>query len=94
MRARLHVVQSDEDDETIHIDPDSLLTAAAPPYPTPDDTADELRAADDETYSVERHRTFHEQRLAEWRASLPDYVVDNTTLNDTGHDVTVSLLGP
>lgn len=95
MRARLHVVQSDDsDDETLHIDPASLLTADAPAYPTPDDTADELRAADDETYSVERHRSYHEQRLAEWRDSLPDHVVDSTTLRDTGHEVTVSLLGP
>ena len=95
MRARLHVVQSDDtDDETIHIEPDSLLTADAPPYPTPDDTADELRAAADETYSVDRHRTYHEQRLAEWRESLPDHVADRTTLLATEHDVTVSLLGP
>jgi hypothetical protein len=95
MRARLHVVQSDDtDDETIHIDPVSLLAADAPPYPTPDDTADELRAEDDETYSVERHRSYHEQRLAEWRASVPDHVVDSTTLTDTTHEVTVSLLGP
>jgi len=94
MRARLHVVQPDDDDGTIHIEPDSLLTADAPPYPTPDDTADELRDSDDETYSVERHRPYHEQRLAEWRESLPDHVVDRTTLSDTEHDVTVSLLGP
>ncbi|AHB66512.1 hypothetical protein HISP_11080 [Haloarcula hispanica N601] len=94
MRARLHVVQADDDDDTVHIEPDSLLTTDAPSYPTPDDTADELRAADDETYSVERHRTYHEQRLAEWRESLPDHVVDSTTLSDTAHDVTVSLLGP
>jgi len=95
MRARLHVVQSDDsDDETIHIDPISLLTADAPAYPTPDDTADELRDADDEAYSVDRHRSYHEQRLAEWRASVSDHVVDSTTLADSGHDVTVSLLGP
>ena len=94
MRARLHVVQPDDDDETVHIEPDSLLTGDAPPYPTPDDTADELRAADEESYSVERHRTYHEQRLAEWRESLPEYVVDSTTLGETEHDVTVSLLGP
>jgi len=95
MRARLHVVQSrDTDDETIHIDPNSLLTADAPSYPTPDDTADELRGADDETYSVERHRSYHEQRLEEWRESLPDHVVDSTTLTDTTHEVTISLLGP
>ncbi|WP_420181879.1 hypothetical protein ACNO8S_10535 [Haloarcula sp. KBTZ06] len=94
MRARLHVIQADDDDDTVHIEPDSLLTTDAPSYPTPDDTADELRAADDETYSVERHRTYHEQRLAEWRESLPDHVVDSTTLSDTAHDVTVSLLGP
>lgn len=94
MRARLHVVQPDDDDEPIHIEPDSLLATDAPSYPTPDDTADELRDADDETYSVDRHRTYHEQRLAEWRESLPDHVVDSTVLTDTEHDVTVSLLGP
>ena len=94
MRARLHVVQPDDDDDTMHIEPDSLLTTDAPSYPTPDDTADELRAASDETYSMERHRTYHEQRLAEWRESLPDHVVDSTRLRDTEHEVTVSLLGP
>ncbi|MDQ2072915.1 hypothetical protein RBH20_10270 [Haloarcula sp. H-GB4] len=94
MRARLHVVQPDDDEDTIHIEPDSLLTQDAPSYPAPDDTADELRDADDETYSVERHRTYHEQRLAEWRESVPDHVVDSTTLIDTEHDITVSLLGP
>lgn len=95
MRARLHVVQPDDtDDETVHIDPDSLLTDDAPTYPTPDDTADELRADDEEPYSVERHRTYHEQRLAEWRASLPEHVVETTTLTAEDHTVTVVLLGP
>lgn len=95
MRARLHVVQSEgSDTDTVHLDPAALLTDDAPSYPTPDDTADELRADDDETYSVERHRTYHEQRLAEWRASLPDHVVETTTITSTGHTVTVSLLGP
>lgn len=95
MRARLHVVQPDaDDDETVHIDPTSLLTDDAPTYPTPDETADELRADEDETYSVERHRTYHEQRLATWRESLPDHVVESTALTADDHTVTVVLLGP
>lgn len=95
MRARLHVVQPDDPaDETLHLRPSSLLTADAPPYPTADETADELRAADDETYTVERHRERHERRVAEWRESLPQYVADSVTPETVGHEVSVSLLGP
>lgn len=95
MRARLHVVQSgDAADDTIHLAPSTLLTDDAPAYPTPDDTADELREDDTESYSVERHRTYHEQRVEAWRESLPSYVVDSVTPPAVGHEVTVSLLGP
>lgn len=95
MRARLHVVQADdEDDETLHVAPARLVTDAAPPYPTPDDTADELRADDEATYSVERHRTYHERRVDEWRAEILDHVVETVTVPAVDHELTVSLLGP
>jgi len=94
MRARLHVVQGDADDETLHIPPDTLLAASAPPYPTPDETADELRVDDAATYSVDRHREYHERRVAEWRDRLLDHVVGSVTLPGVDHEVTVSLLGP
>ncbi|MFB6222887.1 MAG: hypothetical protein ABEH86_04340 [Haloarcula sp.] len=95
MRARLHVVQPQaSDDETIHIEPSSLLDADAPAYPTPDGTADELRAAEDETYSVERHRSYHERQIAAWRDAIPAHVADSVALEAVGHDVSVSLLGP
>lgn len=95
MRARLHVVQPDADtaDETLHIRPQELLSDAAPPYPDPDETADELRADETETYSVDRHREYHEQRVDDWRASLPSSVVDSIELPAVGHEVSVSLLG-
>ncbi|WP_424004803.1 hypothetical protein ACOZ4I_11050 [Haloarcula salina] len=95
MRARLHLVQSGEtDDDTLHLEPSTLLAEDAPAYPTPDDTADELRADETETYSVERHRTYHEQRVETWRESLPSYAVDSVTPPAVGHEVTVSILGP
>lgn len=94
MRARLHVVQDGADEETLHIPPTALVDEAAPPYPTPDRTADELRAADDESYSVERHRDYHEQRVSDWREALLDCVRSSVVLPETEHEVTVSLLGP
>jgi hypothetical protein len=95
MRARLHVVQpeADEADETLHVPPEALLSADAPPYPDPDETADELRADDAETYSVDRHREYHEQRVDDWRASLSDAVVDSIELPAVGHEVSIALLG-
>ena len=92
MRARLHVVQADEDDETIHVPPTALVEAP-PPYPTPDETADELRSRDDATYSVERHREYHEQRVDTWRTALLDSVVDTVSLPAVDHEIDVSVLG-
>jgi len=94
MRARLHVVQGEAEPETVHIPPDTFLEATAPAYPTPDKTADELRAAETEQYSVERHREYHEQRVGEWRTELLDCVVSSTTPAEVGHEVSVSVLGP
>lgn len=93
MRARLHVVRDDADDETVHIPPTALLEESAPAYPTPDETADELRADDERSYSVDRHREYHERRVEEWRDRLLDHVVERVTLSAVGHEVSVSLLG-
>ena len=94
MRARLHVVQGESAAETLHIPPRSLVEETAPSYPTPDETADELRVDDDEQYSVERHRDYHEQRVAEWRETLLDCVVSSVILAGVDHEVAVSVLGP
>lgn len=94
MRARLHVVTpSDTDDGTLHVSPAGLLQTDTPPYPTPDETADELRSSETDAYSVERHRTYHQQRVEEWRETLPDYAVDSVSLPSVGHEVAISLLG-
>lgn len=94
MRARLHVVQDDADDETVHIPPAALIEDGAPAYPSPDETADDLRAAADESYSVERHRAYHEQQVDQWRTRLLDHAVSSVTVPGTDHEVQVSLLGP
>jgi len=94
MRARLHVVRDDTDSETIHVPPTAFLDDDAPPYPTPDETADELRSADDATYSVDRHREYHEQRLDDWRETVLDHVADTVTPPALDRDIDVSVLGP
>jgi len=78
MRARIHVVHDETADEgTLQLSPTAFLDADAPPYPTPDETADELRDRDDETYSVDRHHEYHQQRVEAWRGELLDHV-DNS----------------
>jgi hypothetical protein len=93
MRARLHVVQTADDGETVHIPPESLLDDDAPAYPTPDGTADELRSRADTEYSVDRHRDYHEQQVETWRAALLDHVVESVELPDVEGEITISLLG-
>jgi hypothetical protein len=95
MRARLHVVHDETDEgETLHLSPTAFLDDAAPPYPTPDETADELRDRADETYSVDRHHDYHQQQVEQWRESLLDNVAQTVSLPNRDHDVSVSLLGP
>ena len=92
MRARLHVVKAEDDDATVHVPPTALVESP-PAYPTPDVTADELRAREDDDYSVERHRQYHERRVDEWRATLLDHVVDSLTHPAVDHDIEVTVLG-
>jgi hypothetical protein len=95
MRARLHAVDDDGgEDRTIHVEPETLLDDAVPPFPTPDVTEDELREAADDAYSVERHRTYHEKRVREWREAVPTHVVDAVVIPAVGHEVSISILGP
>jgi len=94
MRARLHVVQADPEPEPIHLDPWTLLSDDLPAVPTPDETEDELRADPEQTYSVERHREYHERRIEDWRDSLLDHVRDTTVLPGTETAVSVVVLGP
>jgi len=89
----LHVVQADEDDETVHVPPRALLDDDAPLYPTPDETADELRERGDLTYSVDQHRTHHEQQVDAWRQALLDHVVESVTVPAVEGEIAVSLLG-
>jgi len=98
MRARLHVEGSADYEGSprpIHLPADTLVTDAAPSYPTPADTEDRLRADPEETYSRERHHEYHQAAVATWRESVGNHVVDTVTLPTPAgqHEVTVSLLG-
>jgi hypothetical protein len=93
MRARLHVVQDEATDESMYIDPETVLDTSAPAYPRPDQTADELRDASDRTYSVETHREYHEQRLSQWRNRLSEHVLDSISVPAVGREINVSILG-
>lgn len=77
----------------VHVEPTSLVEAV-PPYPDPDETADELRAADEE-YSRERHRERHEERVRTWRETVGERLRDRVTLATPAgpHEVEVTVLG-
>ncbi|QPV63528.1 hypothetical protein I7X12_02525 [Halosimplex litoreum] len=97
MRARLHVGtgEYDESPAPLHVDPGTLLDDAAPTYPRPAETEDELRAEPDTEYTVERHRDRHENAVAAWRESVLDHVRDTAPVETPRgpHEVGVSLLG-
>jgi len=107
MRARIHreaatrgtdvfeaVADSDEP-RSIHVEPVQFLDDdVASAYPMPDETADDLRADPDETYTRTRHREYHERAVASWRQDARDAVVDAVTLQTPKgpNDVTVKPL--
>jgi hypothetical protein len=93
MRARLHrPTGDDEATAAVHLDP-AALVADPPAYPSPDDTADRLRAAGE--YTTDRHHDRHAAAVREWRAAVREAVVDVATLpTDAGpHRVEVKRLG-
>jgi hypothetical protein len=97
MRARLHLDgaegEYDGDTRPIHVSPERLLRET-PPFPTVDETGDELRASE-EPYTTERHRERHAAAVAAWREAVRDALADRVTLStpDGPHDVTVNYLG-
>jgi hypothetical protein len=97
MRARIHVRHTDDTGgaSSLHVDPRTLLTDDAPPYPRPADTEDALREDPTETYSVERHRERHERAVADWRDRISDSFVETTTIDtpDGETHVRISWLG-
>lgn len=97
MRARLHLEgaeQEYDDPSPIHLQPERFV-AEPPPFPSPDETEDELRSDPEETYSPERHRDYHEAAVEAWRSEVRDALLEETTIpTSTGpHAVRVALLG-
>lgn len=98
MRARLHVTATDSDapaDGTLHVDPESLVAADAPEYPTAADTEDALRADPEATYTVERHHERHLDTVASWRRAVADAIRSRAAIETPAgsHDVEVRTLG-
>ena len=96
MRARLHVVVDEPtDDGPILLDPERLLTADAPSYPRPAETADRIRADPEATYTVERHRRRHERAIQDWRDRITSSIREAVDLPLAGqpHVVDVYVLG-
>ena len=71
----------------------TAVLRATPPFPTPAETEDRLRASDRE-YTREAHREFHREAVAEWRAAAREHVVDGVTLStpDGPHAVAIKPL--
>lgn len=95
MRARLHLATGERDDpDALHLDPNRLLAASAPDYPTPAETEDRLRATDRE-YTPEAHHEFHERAVASWREAVRDHLVSDLIIEtaDGSHTVGVKPLG-
>jgi hypothetical protein len=99
MRARLHVEHEGEyaesDDEApVHVPP-SRLVADPPTRPTPDGTADRLRADPNAAYSVDRHHERHAAAVAAWREALAGSIVESIALDGAAgpHRVAVTVLG-
>lgn len=85
MRGRIHIETDDDDymagdsENPIHISPRSLLDDP-PVFPTPDDTADQLRADPNVEYTRERHHRVHEERVKEWRETIARSITNQATI--------------
>lgn len=100
MRARIHQARPDEYADAdpphpVHVPPADLLGPAAPAYPTPSDTEDELRADPDAEYTPERHRERHVAAVEAWREQARAAIADTVTLRTPArdHEVSVAVLG-
>ncbi len=90
MRARLHVgdEQPYEGIEPIHLDPTALVERV-PSYPTADETATQLSAAEPNS---KRHRETHTERLVEWRETVRSRIVDEVTVQTANGSTTVGVV--
>lgn len=73
----------------VHIPPERFV-ADPPPYPSVDDTEDELRASET-PYTRERHRKRHQAAVEEWRSTVRDRLVGKVTLHTDAGPTTVSV---
>lgn len=97
MRARIHREGTEGEYETpepIHISPEQLVEPV-PPFPSADDTEDELRADPSTEYSRSAHRKRHEAAVEAWRGAVRERLRERVTIEtpDGPHEVQVSLLG-
>lgn len=99
MRARLHVEGGEGYTETprpLHVDPTILLDSdRVPDYPRAADTEERLRADSKLEYSIDRHHALHTDRVAAWRESAGNAVVETAELDGPQgpHRVRVLALG-
>lgn len=94
MRARLHIEGAEGEYDRpspIHVSP-SKLVEEVPSFPSPDDTADELRSDPATAYTHERHRTRHERRVQCWRATVRDSLVDRCTVETATEPIEVDIV--
>ena len=80
----------------LHVPPERFVAEdEIPPYPTPDETEDALRADPDVAFSKETHRERHVEAVEAWRKAVVDAVVERAELRlpDGGHRIEVKTLG-
>jgi hypothetical protein len=97
MRARLHREGGErdyDDPPPIHVPPDRFVDAV-PPFPSADDTEDELRSDPATTYSRERHRERHAAAVEAWRTRVRESILDSVSIPtpEGPHEVRVATLG-
>lgn len=102
MRGRIHIESDDDymvgDDsgKPVHISPEILLNDP-PVFPTPDETADQLRSDPDVKYTRDRHHQLHEERVNQWRETIANSIANQATIgvarNENQQQVDIITLG-
>ena len=91
-RGRIHRAGGEGDyegaGEPLHLDPAALVDDA-PAYPSPDDTEDALRQADE--YTPERHRERHIAAVEAWREAVAAATVEDLAVSTPGGDHVVEI---
>lgn len=91
MRARLHVAGGEgsyEEPAPLHIDP-TRLVEPVPSYPTAAETAEALDS--EREINTDRHETAHTERVADWRVSVRDNVVEAAEIETPAGAVAVEV---